>query len=135
MSRAPQGASARVRSIRPLPGVRWTSLVRRSFYWGALMTDDFEVPAREANSCAPIKLLSEQEWQAVIAALKLSPRHAAIIGLILQGKRDKQIAADLGMSIWTLRTHLGRLFQRLGVADRLELALHVLAVPRARPFN
>jgi DNA-binding NarL/FixJ family response regulator len=99
------------------------------------MADDPLTPATETASSVPSKLLSEREWQIVVAALELSPRHAAIVGLILQGKRDKQIATDLGMSIWTVRTHLGRLFQRLGVADRMELALHVLAIPRIPTAN
>lgn len=92
-----------------------------------------EIPAKSSIPSVPTKLLTEQEWQAVIAALHLSPRHASIICLILHGKRDKQIAAELGMSIWTVRTHLSRLFQRLGVADRMELVLHVLSVPRMSP--
>ena len=87
-----------------------------------------EIPAKSFVPSVPPKLLSEEEWQAVIAALHLSPRHASIICLILQGKRDKQIAAELGMSIHTVRTHLSRLFQRLGVADRMELVLYVLSV-------
>ena len=58
-------------------------------------------------------------------ALHLSPKQARIVGLILEGKRDKQIAATLKMSISTVRTHLGRIFIRLGVADRVELLVHV----------
>ena len=88
------------------------------------------IPAKSSIPSVPTKLLTKPEWRAVIVALELSPRHASIIGLILQGKRDKQIAADLGMSIWTVRTHLSRLFQRLEVADRMELVLLVLSTRR-----
>jgi DNA-binding NarL/FixJ family response regulator len=95
------------------------------------MAEGSKIPAQSSVRAAPTKLLSEQEWRAVISTLQLSPRHSAIVSLILQGKRDKQIAADLGMSIWTVRTHLSRLFRRFEVADRMELVLHVLSVPRA----
>jgi DNA-binding CsgD family transcriptional regulator len=75
----------------------------------------------------PISLmpLTCEEWEAVALSLRLSPRQAAIVKLILEGKRDKQIAVSLAMSISTLRTHITRIFARLDVADRLELVLHV----------
>jgi DNA-binding CsgD family transcriptional regulator len=97
--RAPKGASARVRSFRPLAGVRWASLVRRSFYWGRPVANPPRTPA--------------------------NPRTVQITPRILDGKKDKQIAGALKISFWTVRTHLTRTFARVGVADRLELALRV----------
>jgi DNA-binding CsgD family transcriptional regulator len=49
------------------------------------------------------------------------------VGLILEGKGYKQIVALLGMSMSTVRTHLGRIFSRLGVGDRVGLLLHVFS--------
>jgi len=49
----------------------------------------------------------------------------------LQGKRDKQIAVSLSLNISTVRTHLTRVFDRIGVNDRVELVLQVFAVLRA----
>jgi DNA-binding NarL/FixJ family response regulator len=67
------------------------------------------------------------EWKAIADSLHLSPQQARIVGLILEGKGDKQIASVLEMSMSTVRTHLGRIFARLGVGDRVELLLHVFS--------
>jgi len=69
--------------------------------------------------------LTPQEWKRVAELLKLSPQQVRIVGAILAGMKDKQIARALGLSVPTVRTHLGRIFARLGVADRVELILRV----------
>lgn len=65
------------------------------------------------------------EWKQIVDQLRLSPQQARIVRRILQGMGDKQIAADLGIGIPTVRTHLTRLYVRLGVVDRVQLILHV----------
>jgi DNA-binding CsgD family transcriptional regulator len=37
---------------------------------------------------------------------------------------DKQIAEKIGIKVPTVRTHMGRLFDKLSVGDRVELVLH-----------
>lgn len=69
--------------------------------------------------------LSDQEWAQVRQALGLSPRQAEIVGHLLLGESDKQIAKELRISIPTVRTHLGRLFQKFDLNDRVELILHI----------
>lgn len=75
-------------------------------------------------------LFGEQEWVEIAGYLELSPRQADIVALILRGKRDKQIAAALDLSVPTVRTYLSRIFSRMGVQDRVELILRVVAVSR-----
>ena len=75
-------------------------------------------------------LLSAGEWDMVVESLRLSPRKASIVSLLMQGKRDKQIAAKLGMNVWTVRTHLTHMFARLDVTDRVELILYVFKTAR-----
>lgn len=58
-----------------------------------------------------------------MASLRLPPRQADIVRLILQGKQDKEIAAALGLRRSTIRTYLARIFARLGVSDRVQLIL------------
>ena len=53
----------------------------------------------------------------------LSPRQRDIAQCILCGHSDKQIAGELDLSVSTVRTHLSRLFEKLQVQDRGELAL------------
>jgi DNA-binding NarL/FixJ family response regulator len=78
------------------------------------------------------RVFSPQEWAALKQDLGLSPRQAEVVDQLLQGHSDKQIARELQMSVPTVRTHLCRLFSRLGVEDRCELIVYVYACFRAK---
>ncbi len=71
------------------------------------------------------ELFSASEWLEIVNELRVSPRQAEVIWQLLQGRSDKQIARQLGLSVGTVRTHLDRLFLRFGLQDRSELILHV----------
>jgi ATP/maltotriose-dependent transcriptional regulator MalT len=43
-----------------------------------------------------------------------------VLGLLEQGRSNKQIAAELHLSAETVRNHMRHLFQALGVNSRLE---------------
>ncbi len=53
----------------------------------------------------------------------LTAREAQLVTLLAQGLKNKEIAAALYISDGTVKEHLSRLFQKLGVKDRFELAL------------
>lgn len=53
----------------------------------------------------------------------LSRRERAIVALVLQGMRNKQIAGELGIAEGTVKVHLNRIYDKLGVGSRTELAL------------
>ena len=76
------------------------------------------------------ELISEEEWSDLQHHLDLSPRQAEIVREILHAKSDKQIARELDIALPTVRTHLGRLFQKYDLNDRVELILHVFAALR-----
>ena len=50
----------------------------------------------------------------------LTPRQVEVLRLLEQGRSTKQIAAQLHLSIETVRNHIRRLFRALGVNSRLE---------------
>jgi two-component system nitrate/nitrite response regulator NarL len=52
----------------------------------------------------------------------LSKRERAVVGLVLQGMRNKQIAGELGIGEGTVKVHLHNSFEKLGVSSRMELA-------------
>lgn len=52
---------------------------------------------------------------------KPSDRDLEILLLLSDGLQDKEIGRRLGISPWTVRSHLTKLFDRLGVRSRLEL--------------
>jgi DNA-binding NarL/FixJ family response regulator len=53
----------------------------------------------------------------------LTPRERQLIGLVVQGCRNKEIAYALGISEGTVKVYLSRLFPKVGATDRLSLAL------------
>jgi len=48
----------------------------------------------------------------------LSTREQEIASMVAQGHPDKSIAAELGISRWTVSTHLRRIYVKLGVHSR-----------------
>jgi PAS domain S-box-containing protein len=50
----------------------------------------------------------------------LTPRQVEVLRLLEQGCSTKQIAAELHLSVETVRNHVRRLFRALGVNSRLE---------------
>jgi len=73
-------------------------------------------------------IFSPQQWDELTRNLELSPRQYDVVRCIFKGFSDKQIAADLAISISTVRSYLWRLFIKFDVHDRNELVLHVVSV-------
>jgi two-component system nitrate/nitrite response regulator NarL len=59
-------------------------------------------------------------------APRLSPKEISIISYISQGKRNKEIAHHIGTSEQVIKNYLRKIYDKLGVSDRLELALYSL---------
>lgn len=55
-------------------------------------------------------------------AVHLTPRELDVVRLVVDGRSNDEIGAALGIGAKTVETHLGRLFERLDVASRTELA-------------
>ncbi|MEK7423188.1 MAG: response regulator transcription factor [Actinomycetota bacterium] len=58
-----------------------------------------------------------------VHASTLTPREREILLLIAGGHGNKQIARLLDISDKTVKSHCGRLFQRIGVSDRTQAAI------------
>jgi DNA-binding NarL/FixJ family response regulator len=63
--------------------------------------------------------------QAVVSSrrCRLTRREAQLVSLVSQGMSNKDIAFSLGISVGTVKVYLSRLFDKLEVSDRYELAL------------
>jgi DNA-binding NarL/FixJ family response regulator len=58
--------------------------------------------------------------------VRLSKREGQLVSLLAQGMKNKEIAYQLSLSEGTVKVYLSRLFEKLGVKDRFELALYGL---------
>lgn len=68
--------------------------------------------ARAARHTGPLSAASEM----------LTPRELGLVRLVGQGLGSKEIACRLHMSVTTIRSHLNRIYGKLGLASRVELA-------------
>jgi two-component system, NarL family, nitrate/nitrite response regulator NarL len=58
------------------------------------------------------------------AAPRLTPREREIVKQICAGLKNKEIAAALSITAGTVKVHLMHIFEKTGVKDRFELAVH-----------
>ena len=58
--------------------------------------------------------------------VQLSPKEALIVSGVTQGMKNKEIAARVGTTEQVVKNYLRKVYDKLGVADRLELALYCL---------
>ena len=56
----------------------------------------------------------------------LTARELEIVTLVARGYRNKDVSEQLSISEQTVKNHLHSVYDKLGVSDRLELALHAL---------
>lgn len=52
---------------------------------------------------------------------QLTPRESNICALVAAGYTDKRIAEEMGVSYWTVRTHIAHAFKKCAVGNRVEL--------------
>lgn len=76
---------------------------------GIVFSGGFYVPPDALSSLAPPP-----------SAPSLSTRQREVLSFIVQGHTNKEIAAELGMSVSTVRVHLQAVFRALGVCNRTQ---------------
>lgn len=55
-----------------------------------------------------------------MSRVQVTPRELSTLRLMADGKSNKEIAGELGISERTVKSHLGHLFEKLGVTSRTE---------------
>ena len=80
---------------------------------GGASSADIVVSVREATRSVAAR-------QDVVDQVLLTGREREILGLLADGMGNKQIAARLGISTNTVKTHLELLFDKLDVSSRAE---------------
>ena len=57
----------------------------------------------------------------------LSKQESRIVRLVSEGKTNREIAAELGLSGHTVKNYLFKVFDKLGISNRVELALYAVS--------
>src|ERR1700724_1556721 len=59
--------------------------------------------------------------------VSLTPKESLIVSCVTQGMKNKEIALRVGTTEQVVKNYLRKVYDKLGVADRLELALYCLS--------
>lgn len=105
------------RSISPDLLVRCVRRIAAGETWIDNQSVNWVIEAYRAQAAALVNPKSQP---------RLSPKEIAIITCITQGKRNKEIAFQLGTTEQVIKNYLRKIYDKLGVSDRLELALYCL---------
>jgi two-component system nitrate/nitrite response regulator NarL len=72
------------------------------------------------------KLVEQPPKGSVRPADTLTRREKAIISCLVQGQRNREIGKQLNITEQTVKNHLRSIYDKVGVSDRLELALYAI---------
>jgi len=73
-------------------------------------------------------VMMRQLWAPMEQPPSLSRREREVMSLVCQGRKNKEIAAELFVSEDTVKTHLRHIFKKTGVRHRVQLARYALGV-------
>ena len=70
--------------------------------------------------------LTENDMVGVRVRDRLTPKELRIVALVVQGYKNKDIATELGTTEQVIKNYLRNVYDKIGVSDRLELALFTI---------
>ncbi len=95
----------------------------RKVYAGEIWLDSHTTAAVMRQFAAPGEIIGGAKNR---ERSPLSAREREIVGLVAQGYKNKEMAEKMFISEQTVKNHLHNIFDKLGVSDRLELALYAI---------
>lgn len=102
------------------PSNHWTIIwyfLMLAFPTWALAAHFREAERREILESPPVEDLAS-----IIQKFQLTPREAEILALLLSGKSYAAMKSELYISLQTVKNHVSRIYGKLGVRNRVELA-------------
>ncbi len=98
----------------------------RKVHAGEIWLDSHTTAAVMRQFAAPGDALNGSNGKGGRERSPLSTREREIVGLVAQGYKNKEMAEKMFISEQTVKNHLHNIFDKLGVSDRLELALYAI---------
>ena len=81
---------------------------------------------RVPNLIDVLKTLTDPPLRAEKNNLKLTAREMDVVGCVVKGSSNRDIATQFSLSEETVKRHLSNIFEKTGVSTRLELALFAI---------
>ena len=97
----------------------------RKVHAGEIWLDSHTTAAVMRQFSSPSELAAAGQGKARERS-PLSQREREIVALVAQGYKNKEMAEKMFISEQTVKNHLHNIFDKLGVSDRLELALYAI---------
>jgi DNA-binding NarL/FixJ family response regulator len=95
----------------------------------ASRTAEFDPVGPELDDAETVrKIASQSDYQMVptsYESLGLTSRQREVLALLLQGKPNKMIARELGLSVETIKDHVAAVLRSLGVSSRTQAVLAI----------
>lgn len=82
------------------------------------------IAVHRGDTVLPLDLA--KRFAARVRRKDLSPRELEVLGLIVAGRSNKEIASDLSIGEESVKSYLRSLFHKLGVADRTQAAVEAI---------
>jgi DNA-binding NarL/FixJ family response regulator len=93
---------------------------------GEIWLDSHTTAAVMRQFASPLDIVSGGGQSKTRERSPLSQREREIVALVAQGYKNKEMAEKMFISEQTVKNHLHNIFDKLGVSDRLELALYAI---------
>jgi DNA-binding NarL/FixJ family response regulator len=90
-------------------------------------SSDLQQVLQELEKTIPFRCVNSR------GELLLTKREEEIIPLIAQGLTNKEISARLNLSEHTIKNHLFRIYEKLGISSRVELILYAVSARAEAP--
>jgi two-component system, NarL family, nitrate/nitrite response regulator NarL len=93
----------------------------------SVMNGDYWVGhERVQDIVAQLRRNEDESARGLTPASRLTRRELQIVAAVVEGSSNKDVGQQFGLSQQTVKNHLSHIFDKLGVSNRLELALYAV---------
>jgi len=72
------------------------------------------------------RTLASTRGQSQFGRSELTCREREVLGMLVEGRSNKEIGGPLGIEVRTVKAHVSKLMRKVGVTNRIALSMHAL---------